>query len=285
MTVYYEGSENFYLGSRAIILNDERDTASEWANEKITVNPAIKWILGRYVEADRANSNKQMWKLEELTKAQSTIAHSPLNILHRAKHIVGAIHATEMLYPLSDAAEDMGNDLPFIEALAAFWKIYFPEEHKVIQQAHDMGELFFSMECIAESLTCVGEEGCNETFDYAGPQSTTYCDHINSYASTKQFNKPHFLAAALIFPPARPGWKNAAITDMAQIFTAKEDETLHQLYGMIATEMPHLEPGDWEKIMAELLRQSETAARVEAEPDKKSPKQLAWEIRNGLKRR
>lgn len=283
MTVYHEGGESFYLGSRAILLNDDHDTASDWANEKIVHNPAIKWILGRYVEADRANSNKQMWTLDDLKASQATIANSPLNILHRPKHIVGAVQATEMLYPVKDSSEDLGNDHPFIEALAAFWKVYFPQELQVIQAAHDEGSLFFSMECISESITCVGENGCGETFAYDGPKSDTYCEHLNSYASTKRFNKPHFLAAALIFPPARPGWKNAAITDMAQVFSQEEDEVLHNLYKMIATEMPHLEPGEWEQIMASLLKQAQEKEEANY-GKKKSPKQIAEEVRRSLRR-
>ena len=136
------------------------------------------------------------------------------------------------------------------------------------------------MECISKTLTCAGEAGCGQEFKYAGPVSNTYCTHLNDSSSIKQFNEPHFLGAALIFPPTRPGWKNAAITDIARVFEGKDEETLHDLYQMISQEMSNLTPLQWEEMMAELLKKADESKWGYK---KKPAKQLAKDVVRKLK--
>lgn len=249
MSVLIEGTNSFFIGSQAELLTDERETASEWASKHIHHNPALKWVLGKYVEADNANSNKQYWSLADLQMSQPTIEHAPMNILHRPRNIVGAFVATEMMYPKEDHAEIFN---PYIEALGVFWKYYFPTELEAVQRAHDEGSLFFSMECVAESITCSGDNGCQETFDYAGTSSPGYCSHLNDHASIKQLNKPHFLGGALVIPPGKPGWKKASIESLSTLVQEHAAEA-EKAYLQISEEFPHLSSKEWEFMMAQIL--------------------------------
>lgn len=258
MTIVVEGENSYHITSLAQILPDDREVASEWARQHVQPNPAYKWILGKYAEADRANSNKQFWALDQLQMAQPTITHAPMNILHRERHIVGAFTATEMIYPATNEAAAL--DHPYIEALAVFWKRFFPNELAIIEQAHNQGALFFSMECVAQSVKCSGDQGCGEEYEFKGPSDLSYCDHINKHLSVKELINPHFLAGGLIVPPAAPGWKGADAGVMAasRLLKAHENE-LDTIYDALVAEASHLDPKAWEALMIEILRQSEDA--------------------------
>jgi len=269
MTILIEGENSFILSAQAHIINDEHECASAWAASHIAPNPAIKWILGNYVQADKANFNKQYWSYADLRMAQPTVTYAPLNILHRPKHIVGAFTATEMIYPDGENA-DNATSPPYIEALAAFWKAYFPEELRIVEAAHNQGSLFYSMECVADTITCFGDTGCGKEFSYVGPKSDTYCAHLNEHSSVKQLNKPHFLAGALIFPPAAPGWGGANIHDISNLM-AKYEEQIPDIYKAIKAEAEHLDESEVEETLIEHLQTVENIAA------KKSPKKVADE--------
>lgn len=244
MTIFTENKESFFLSAPVTILDLDRDTASEWAGKHIVNNASIKWIVGKYVEADNPNSNGQQWSLEDLRSSQSSIQHTPMNLAHRSRSIVGTFVASEMIYPDFEGAN------PYIETLGAFWKYYFPEELAMIETAYSMGALYQSMECVSESVTCVGDNSCGQTFEYAGPMSETYCEHILSRASSRQLNNPHFLAGALIYPPDRPGWKNASVNELSLLVS---DDTKHDLVHSIAMESPELSAEVWENLMFQLI--------------------------------
>lgn len=249
MTVLVPGNNSYYLGTQAILLNEDRDTASHWASGHIISNPAIRWVLGKYVEANNANYNGQYWRLEDLQMKKPTIVHSPMNMNHQPHKIVGTFPAAEMMYPVGDSADDGPN--PYIETLGAFWKFYFPDELSVVESAFNGGNLFQSMECVASPITCVGDGGCGETFSYAGPMSTDYCDHIQG-GGAKQLNDPHFLAGALIVPPASPGWGGASVKELSALIKSQAD-LAEKIYDDVSEEMPHLEAPEWETLMAQLL--------------------------------
>ena len=246
MTFLTENDKSFFLSAPASIVELDRDTASEWASAHIIDNPALKWIVGKYVEADNANSNGQLWTLDDLRMSQPSILHGPMNISHRANYIVGTYTAAEMMYATYEAN-------PYIETLGAYWRYYFPDELKDIENAFKEGSLFQSMECVAQSVTCAGPLGCGETFDYAGPMSQAYCEHIKDRASFRQLNNPWFLAGALIFPPDRPGWKNASVNEISKMLS---DDKKHDLYVSIANETPHLSPKEWELLMFSVMEAS-----------------------------
>lgn len=247
MSVVTEGKTSIFFSTPVKILDLDRDQAAEWASKHIINNKAIKWLVGSYVEADNPNSNGQQWSLTDLRESQYSISNTPMNLGHRPTSIVGTFVASEMIYP--DYAE--GN--PYIETLGAFWKYYFPEELAMVETAYEMGALYQSMECIAESVTCAGENGCGQTFEYAGPMSESYCEHILSRASSRQLNKPLFLAGALIYPPDRPGWKNASIKDLSQLVS---DEDKQEMISSIAKASPELSPKEWELMMFKIIEQT-----------------------------
>lgn len=271
MTILIEGDNSFIISAHAHLINDEREVASAWASKHIQPNPAIKWILGNYVEADRANYNKQYWTYADLRMSQPTVNHAPLNILHRPKHIVGAFTASEMIYPKTEEADDSGH--PYIEALAAMWKTYFPEEMRIVENAHNQGSLFFSMECVAHSITCSGDNGCSKEYAFVGPKSETYCVHLNEGASIKQLNKPHFLGGALIFPPAAPGWGGANITEISNLL-AKYEEQVPDIYRALKAEADHLSELELEETVIEHLEVVENLDQAK----KKSPKQFGKKV-------
>jgi hypothetical protein len=260
MSQIIEGTKSINVVCKASLLVDDRELA--WAERTVRSDPAKGWVLGRYVEADQENSNRQMWKLDDLRAAQHSIHDSPLNLLHNPRAIVGHYVDTEMLHPLSPdtAAENHS----FIEALAVFYKYYFPQEYAVVEAAHASGALWFSMECVSDSITCAGENGCQEEFKYAGPQSTSYCGHLNANESTKQLNRPHFLAGALIFPPERPGWKGAEVHDLSTLIKNNQ-ELAERTYNSLVADAPHLDAKEWEATMCLILQMA--AVGMESERD------------------
>lgn len=255
MTVLVRGANSYFMGARAFLLDEDKETASDWANEHITYNPAIKWVLGRYAEADNPNSNRQAWSLEDLRLARSSVNHAPMNLLHQPKNIVGAFTASEMIYPTDAASEDGEPANPYIETLGAFWRYYFPNELAVVQAAHDEGSLFFSMECVADTVT-FKLDGAEETFPYKGPQDASYGDW-NGQPAERWLNKPHFIGGALIIPPARPGWNKAEIKSIAQ-YVETHAEMAEQIYTDVADQAPHLDGDAVERITNELLTKGMT---------------------------
>lgn len=252
MTVLYESKSAFWFGAQAVLLDSTMERA--WAEKYVQENAAYKWVLGKFVEADNANSNKQYFSMDGLRMGQPTISHAPMNINHAPRRIVGAYVASEFQYPVEGAAEGQIHN-PYIEALAVFWRHYFPEEFAVVQMANDTGNLFFSMECIPQEIKCDGESGCGQQFAYEGRYSHSYCDHLNEPGSgvIKNLVKPHFTGGALIVPPERPGWKNASVDQFSQLLkdNAKEAE---MAYEGIEEEFPGLDPAQWELMMFELLK-------------------------------
>lgn len=250
MSVAYEGKNSFFIGSRAMLLDEDRDTASTWATEYIRPNPAVKWILGKYIEADNANNNKQYWTFSDLKEAQPTITHAPMNLNHHSKSIVGAYVATEMLHPTDSDQASVQH--PYVEALGVFWSYYFRNEFQAVERAHREGNLFYSMECVAQSITCGGDQGCGQSFDYAGMISDTYCSHVNEFQSWKILNKPHFLGGALIIPPIKPGWNGAEVQELAKTIE-RNAEQAESIYESLAQEFPEQSPAEWELKMLTLM--------------------------------
>ncbi len=256
MTVVVEGKDSFFFGSQATLVPDDREMA--WAERTIRPNPALKWILGKYVEANKANNNNQFWALDQLVLARPTIMHAPLNMLHAPRSVVGTYVDTEIMYPTEDQASEGFN--PYIEALAAFYRFYFPDELKSIEAAHATGQLFMSMECVAASVTCSGEEGCGKEHAYEGPASPNYCYHLNTGVSVKQLNKPHFLAGALIIPPVKPGWNGAEVKDISGLVKEHQVEC-EMAYAGIQEELPDADAASWEWMMGALMSLAKTGEK------------------------
>jgi hypothetical protein len=259
MTIYIEGKRGIYLGAQAVLIEDDREVASSWAQKHVVHNPAYRYVLGRFVEADRANNNRQLFSLKGLQMARPSIQHAPMNMNHQYRHVVGAYIAAELIYPTGaeeargdvvDRAEAAAFGLnPYIEALGVMWKHYFRQEHEVIESAHAEGRLYYSMECVPREIQCAGDGGCGATFAYAGRQSKTYCGHLNEGASDKLLIDPHFTAGAILVPPVQPGWSHADVHSLV----AAHADLAEDIYEGIRGDLPHLSPGDWEVLMAQLL--------------------------------
>lgn len=255
MTTLIRGTNSYFMGAQAFLLDEstERETASEWATKHVKTNPAIKWILGRYVEADNPNNNRQAWALEDLRLAQPTVDHAPMNMIHQAHNIVGAYVATEMIYP-TESADDGGIQNPYVEALAAFWKYYFPEELAVVQKAHDEGQLYFSMECVAKSLKFEDPtSGDTQEFAYKGPFHDSYGTWNERADAIRWLNEPHFLGGALIVPPVKPGWSKADIKSLAS-YVQEHQEIAEAVYASVEQQSPHLSPKEIEGITLGLIQ-------------------------------
>ena len=253
MTIVLERQSSYTLADQAWLVEEDRELA--WAEKHVVRNPAFKWVLGKFVQTDQANQNGHVFDLEEMKTAKDSVLHAPMNMLHRPKQIVGTYVATEMIYPTGadaqSAAEAAGlavETTPYLEALAAFWRYYFPEEYDMVERAHSTGNLFFSMECVPEKLRCE-LDGCGREFDYKGRQDPSYCDHLNQPRSRKLMMHPHFTAGALIIPPARPGWRNADVKELAMA----TDEERQALYDQISEAAPHLDAKAWEGLMERLM--------------------------------
>lgn len=223
MTTVIEGKNSFFINTPAILIDDTKDVASTWANEHITPNNGIKWVLAKYVEADNANSNGQYFSLDDLRIAQPTVNHSPMNIDHHQNEIVGTWTSSELLYP-TDSSSIIN---PYVEVLGAYWKHYFPDRLADVESAFNSGMLYVSMECFGDTVTCVGtDDACNESFSYDGPFSDTYCAHIKDRAAFRQIDNPQFVGGALIIPPNKPGWKSARVDEMSTLVTKAVEEKI-----------------------------------------------------------
>lgn len=247
MTIVTEGQNSIFLTVPAMVLDTSRDMAS-WASKHIIENANYKWILARYVEADKANSNGQYWTYEDLRLSQPSIQYSPMNVDHHPHEIVGSWVNSEMMIPTDE--DSVTN--PYIETLGTFWQYYFPELMADVQKAYDSGQLFVSMECVAETVTCGGETGCGQEFAYAGPNSPTYCEHILDRSAYRQLNKPDFKAGALIMPGNRPGWTQADVKDISRLTSDSEKERIMR---DIATANPSGSEQEWEQLMWALQMQ------------------------------
>lgn len=258
MAVMVEGKNSFFLADRAMILGAEkRDMA--WAEKYVkSTNKSLAYVLGRYAESDKANQNRQMWTLDGLRLGQPTIQHAPLNMIHDPRSVVGSFIATEMMYPVdADGAQENKDaayeyQTPYIEALGVFWKYYFPQEYAMVEMAHASGNLFFSMEAISETLTCAGDKGCQKVFPYDGPRSETYCACLNDGPGFKQMDKPHFLAGALIIPPAKPGWIGAGIKELSALVNEHQREA-ELAYDGFKEASPHLKEIELESLTHQVL--------------------------------
>lgn len=249
--MFFEGNNRFYLAGQALLLDEEgpdRETAtSEWAAKYIIPNAANSYVLGKFVEADRANNNKQFFRMGDLLLAKPTISYAPLNINHDPRNIVGSYIASEFQYP----ADEEGN--PHIEALSAIWKYYFPEAYTVAQNAFAQGALFYSMEAVPRTISSMGGSDDTAQYAYEGRTSPNYPQEINERSCDAiVLNNPHFVGGALVVPPARPGWSRADVKQMSQI-VKEQWETAEAIYEGVQEAAPNLDPSTWESLMGELI--------------------------------
>lgn len=253
-TTIVERDHSFLVGARASII-DANDRLQAWAERHVRKDADIKWILGNFIQTDAANDNGHIFPLEDVKQTQASILNKPLNMLHHGNYVVGCFAGAELIEPGSEAAHEDGST-GTVEALAAFWRSFFPEEYQLVEAAHNEGALYYSMECVPTSITCPLTD-CNLTAAYMGRQHESYCEHMNALRGPKRLNMPHFNAGALIIPPVRPGWKGADVKELSVLMNRNAD-LAEQLYAGLEHTMPNLKPDQWEAMMAELLAEAET---------------------------
>jgi hypothetical protein len=293
---YQSESGRIWLGGRARLLDDGETGLKAWAEKHVRRDHNIKWMLGNYVEADRANSNGHIFPLADLTGyGVATIPNKPLNMLHHGRYIIGSMVAAEMVDPAPAAGGDLGGH-PVVEVLSGMWAEIFPDEAAIVQKAHHEGSLFYSMECWPDSVTCP-VDGCGSNAPWKGFKSDQYCAHMNaSRVSQKILNKPHFHAGAAIVPPVLPGWRNASIGDVSALLKENADKA-ELLYAGLVEEAPDLGPREWERMMAEIMlmvegpearnfsqgTRKDLADKGHAMPDGSFPIENAGDLKNAIK--
>lgn len=223
------------------------------------------FMTGRFVQFDDGtntafNRNGNMFAPKDyIGDAAKLVRYTPLNMMHDKKHVFGTFVGTSVVDPhgaLKDAADAAAAKLPFpwIDSLAAIWKYHYRDDWNALNKAFDQGAAFLSMEAVAQSMTCF-TDGCpceGTTYDYHGIRSDTYCDALNMPRSRKRLNYPHFVGGAAVVPPALPAWRTANVTHLAASFE-KHPETAEFVYAQIAASASHLEPKQWEFIMAMVM--------------------------------
>lgn len=236
---------------QAILVPEDRALANHWASDLINTNPAYRWVIGKYVEADRPNRNNMRWREEDFSTAKMTVDYAPMNMLHRPHHIVGSFVGSEVMYPNVAASAQEGSEPPYIEAAGALWRYYFPNELAIVEQSYAEGSLFFSMECLAETITWATPEGSSQEFPYAGPRDASYAGWDDK-ANICTLNNPLFVGGALIVPPASPAWQGAEIRSLSEVIADNEQEA-EQVHEMFKTSAPHLESKVWDDLMAVVM--------------------------------
>lgn len=237
--IVIEGENSLHLSGQAWLVEDKREIA--WAAPHVIPNAMHAWVLGKFVGTGTPNDNGHIFDVDELRVAKDSVIYTPMNMLHSPHDIMGAFIANELVYPTGET--DTEETLPYLDTLGVFWKYYFPDAFKVMESAHAKGQLAFSMEAIPESVTCAATNGCGETFPYMGRVHESYCAHLQESTPLKKLNKPHFLAGAIVVPPAKPAWKAATVSEL----------TAEAAYDQVAKEMPHLDAPQWESMMNSLL--------------------------------
>lgn len=142
-----------------------------------------------------------------------------------------------------------------IEALAGMWSHVFPFEAALVDQADEMGSLFYSMECRGSHVHCAGPDGCDQSFEYMA--TDTHCQHLKERSSVRHIVNPTFRGGALIIPPTRPGWKDAsasvyqdsAVREMAEKYAEMSESSFNQ----INEAGSELSPSQWESLMGQIV--------------------------------
>ena len=233
-------NDKLYATARAFVVEEPKDLprgmASEWAEEKM--NDSFLWIAGRYVQANTPNKNNDYWSYDDIAKGQASVKFTPLNVLHQWDQPVGTFVETKIVHRA--AAGEGAEMLPEIQALSVLWTANFPNIAKAAKDAHDVGQLWYSMECTAETTQCME---CEKTFAFRA-QAHEVCEHLANRTAARRWINPTFLGGALIFPPTKPGWADADITAVAAELT---DE-----YANRATESRRIDAASWESMMEEV---------------------------------
>ena len=220
----------------------------EQADDKLTGNPGFTYIAGRFVGAEKANSNNAFWSTDDLTFGAPSVTYGPLNWLHDDRQIVGAIADSKLVLPSPvEAAEELAE--PYIAAAAVFWRFLYPQQAAVVEQANADEQLWYSMECVSREVACV-DHGCPSvdwsTWRARAQSPDMVCEHLRERSGRVGFKDPVFLGGALIVPPVRPGWVDAEARIMERALLVSE-----KAYDQAGK--PQVTADEWEKLVGSVL--------------------------------
>jgi hypothetical protein len=244
--IIVEGPTSVTITTAASVITDDREVAWATAEHQVKTRPDMGWLLGRYLGTDVANENGHIFRFGDIELAHDRIVHTPLNLLHRSTHVIGTFVSTTFVAAAQTAVDDDTGrfETGHVEALANVWRAIFRDEWDAISKANEEGSLFYSMEAIPKTVSC---PACQATCAYAGPASDSYCEHMAKLGGPKVLDDPLFVGGAVVIPPAKPGWRNADLTQLAAAVGDQADQVYEQL---AATD---LSPQIAEQLMVHLL--------------------------------
>lgn len=217
-TMLTQIDDKLYATARAYIVESPEQLPREMASEfsKEPMNPSFVWIAGRYVQGNNPNRNGHYWTSDDLEQGEYTIKHTPMNVLHKWDKPVGTIVETKIVHR-EDRLQGSDVLLPEIQALGVLWAANFPQVASDVKEAHANKSLHWSMEMVSESKQCLT---CERVFPFRA-QAHEVCEHLAaSNTAPRRFINPVFLGGALIFPPEKPAWPDAHITEVAKLTEA-----------------------------------------------------------------
>lgn len=195
--------------------NVPTEIAAEWA-EQAKRNPYWQWVQGKFVEAEKANANGAYWSADGLAFGEATVQNGPLNWLHDDARIVGSLTAGKLVLPQREAAA--AGERAHLVAAGVIWKNLFPEAAAIVEEASSSRNLYYSMECRADSVTCDTSSdgqlvGCGKVMSFNDSVLRTgeACEHVRERSSQRNMNNPVFLGGAIIVPPVKPAWGGATV--------------------------------------------------------------------------
>jgi hypothetical protein len=236
-TFEHEGRIFATTEARIISAPDElpREMAMSLPTDK--VNDSYMWIAGRFVQAGVPNKNGHFWEIEDLEFGNKSIRHTPMNMLHQWSRPVGTFVDSQIVRRASASEGEIAE----IQALGVVWASNFAQAASTLKSHHEEGNLWFSMECIAEKKQCMN---CGLSFDWKTPNELA-CAHLQeSRLAPRRLINPTFVGGALIFPPESPAWPDADIMEVAKNQTIEYADSVGTDFGT-----HEWNTDEWETIM------------------------------------
>ena len=251
LVIHAAADGHLHMLSPLVICDGEVD----WPEiEGIQATDDRAYLRARYVHGGLpANGNGHIFRTEHLVTAHRALPHTYLNWLHRSNHTVGCFTATRLVDEATGVVLDRRSeytDTPYVEALAAMWRLAYPDEYRAVRVAYDAGMGFLSCEAYPSHNTC---PTCGSTYEWEGYTSDSYCDHLNKRMAPRWLENPTFIGGAVVVPPSRPGWKDAAITRIAD-WMGSDSDGAGDLFSQVAAVAPHLSHLDLEAMMGVIIQ-------------------------------
>jgi hypothetical protein len=195
----FERGDRLYIVSEVSPIRPTDEEIAEFAFSqelmKQAPNPAIKWLQGQYVEADKPNRNGQQWTEGEVAIKSLTPMFMPVTVMHDTRSAVGLIADTRLQVPERD-----GVPRARIDNTLAIWGHRFPEVAEEIDINYEKGSLMQSMEALSPAYDC-GE--CGKTFAKlpGGAERANWCEHLKAGegTGTRILRNVVFTGTGLIF--------------------------------------------------------------------------------------